>query len=170
MRAGGLGGSAAAHVGTCGGDGVGRRARSSDITLGELRGLPADPVALKDALARRLKPGTKGVELDTLLFEMGVHLVSELPVSSEVRAAAYRLIAGLPGVVSTGAVTDALGRQGRSVAMGADGSADQMLRLVIDPADGLPLAVQHYTTATGEVVSATTVTRIGWTDDRPDLP
>jgi hypothetical protein len=85
-----------------------------------------------------------------------------LPVTPAVRAALYRMLAGLPGVRSLGPVTDAGGRAGVAVALSgrysgcgqesalhSGGGTEERptfascvveQRLVIDPASGMPLA------------------------------
>ncbi|GAA3241701.1 CU044_5270 family protein [Actinocorallia longicatena] len=151
-----------------GGKGVVGELAGLPITIAQVRALPTDPAKLKAAIARRL-PGAKGRFLDMLAFENGMQLIMNLPVSSGVRAATYRMMAALPGVRSLGEATDQLGRKGHAVTMGADGSKKVLHRVIIDPSTGLPLATEMFTPADGTVLNDTTVTAAGWTDDRPDL-
>ena len=138
------------------------------ITLAQIRKLPSDPAKLKAEIARRL-PGAHGTFLDTVTFEDGIELIMELPVSSPVRAAAYRMMAALPGVRALGEFTDPLGRKGQAITMGADGSTKTKHRLIIDPATGMPLTWEQYQTRNGQVVMDDTVSVAGWTNSHPDL-
>jgi hypothetical protein len=140
----------------------------SPITLAQVRALPRDPAKLKAEIARRL-PGASGELLNTITFEDGIQVITELPVSSEVRAAAYRMMASLPGVKAVGEFTDRLGRKGQAVTMGADGSTEVLHRVIIDPKTGLPLATQLYKPSNGQIDLDQTVTFAGWTDAEPDL-
>jgi hypothetical protein len=57
-----------------------------------------------------------------------------------VRAAAYRMIASLPGVRALGEVTDVLGRTGQGVArVTRDFGGEVEQRLVMDDRTGFPL-------------------------------
>jgi hypothetical protein len=138
------------------------------ITLAQVRALPSDPAKLKAAIARRL-PGARGELLETITFENGIQVITQLPVSSAVRAGAYRMMASLPGVKALGEFTDPLGRKGQAVTMGADGSAEILHRVIIDPKTGLPLTTQMYRPDNGQVVLDQTVTFAGWTNAKPDL-
>jgi len=138
------------------------------ITLAQVRQLPGDPAKLKAAIARRL-PGAHGRLLDTITFEDGIEVIMELPVSSTVRAAAYRMMASLPGVKAVGEFTDPLGRKGQAITMGADGSTQVMHRMIIDSETGMPLAWEQYQTKNGQIVTAQTVSAAGWTNSPPDL-
>ncbi|MFG3323575.1 CU044_5270 family protein [Streptomyces sp. NPDC048171] len=115
-----------------------------NLTYAELRGLSSD----KDTLLRLLKGLHPGAESErhrsASLLRATADLVA-MPVTSKVRAAAYRLMADLPGVqVRTGA-RDPLGRPGVSVmsplvSQTFLGGVRQ--RLVVDPASGELLADQ----------------------------
>ncbi|MGV9349874.1 hypothetical protein ACWDSD_34870 [Streptomyces spiralis] len=116
------------------------------------------------------------------MFEEGVHLVMDLPVSPQVRAAAYRMLAGLPGVRAAGRTRDPLDRPGQAVAIAnpESGGGRGETRLIIDPVGLLPLALEHVITApdandphtarTGELTWYQVVLDAGWTDTAPDLP
>ncbi|KAB2349660.1 CU044_5270 family protein [Actinomadura rudentiformis] len=139
-----------------------------EITMDQVRRLPADPKKLRAQIKRRL-PGA-GKMLDTITYEAGTGLILELPVSPAVMAAAYEMLAATPGVRSAGEVTDSLGRKGHAVTMGADGSKSIRNRTIIDPSTGLPLGTQTYRAKDGVVLGSETVTKIGWTNEQPDLP
>ncbi|WP_219501578.1 CU044_5270 family protein [Nonomuraea ceibae] len=120
--------------------------------------LPATPEGLRALLG----PGDR-----ELMTNLG-SFVLEMPVPAGTRAAAYRLMASLPGVTAQGRVTDALGRTGEAIAYRdpADGSAR---RLIVDDATGAPLALETLAPS-GELKQFTAVAESVWADRRPDLP
>ena len=88
------------------------------------RGLPTDPAALRHAIVKRFENGRFTVErtfalAGTLLQDSG---------SPALRAALYRMVAGLPGVQYLGQKTDALGRRGIAVGLAeVDGVRSELL-------------------------------------------
>jgi hypothetical protein len=72
--------------------------------------------------------------------------VLDLPVTSQVRAAAYKMIAGLKGITTLGTVTDQHGRKGVAVAYTRRGDAGALgqTRLIIDPRTGHALAKESW--------------------------
>jgi hypothetical protein len=92
------------------------------------RGLPGEPAALRRAIVTRFEHGTLDVERT---FELAGTLLQDSS-SPALRAAVYRMVAGLPGVQLLGPQTDALGRHG--VAVGLTDSAGVRSELVFDPA------------------------------------
>ncbi|MBB5079199.1 hypothetical protein [Nonomuraea endophytica] len=80
------------------------------LTFEELRGLPEEETALTKRLTEevadagiRTSRGTPGpAELRGFTVEALLSLISEAPVSSQVRAAAYRALAALPDVTDLG--------------------------------------------------------------------
>jgi hypothetical protein len=120
------------------------------VSLAEMQQLPATPEALKAWIANAIKndktirtsagrPDAKMQEQMVLDGLMG--LVSALPASPKVRAAAFRAIAGLPGVRSVGAVN---GGQALQVYSG-----DAKVRLVVDPATGRVRETNTFVTIDG---------------------
>jgi hypothetical protein len=131
------------------------------LSAAGLRALPADPARLRALILRGFSPPGQVVNKEEYLFEMTPALLT-LPVTPAVRAALYRMLAGLPGVRSLGPVTDAGGRAGVAVALSgrysgcgqesalhSGGGTEERptfascvveQRLVIDPASGMPLA------------------------------
>ncbi len=81
------------------------------LSLRQLQALPADPAKLKALLLA----GWSGRSSTSYLFQT-IPAVLEMPVTPAVRAALYKLLASLPGVQDTGAVTDVAGQQGAAVA------------------------------------------------------
>ncbi|GHJ47754.1 hypothetical protein Cs7R123_50960 [Catellatospora sp. TT07R-123] len=134
-------------------------------TLRELAELPTDPAALRRQVLAydRAVGGTE--DGDLVVYYAGIGLVLDLPVSPQVRAAAYRMLAALPGMRSLGPVTDQLGRSGVAVAIsrrGDFGTAQQ--RLIVDRATGLALGVETWTSA--RLSSYTALIGARW-DDGP---
>ncbi len=115
-----------------------------NVTRAQLDTLPTDPAALRDALLSRYYTGgdTDTGTGDEWLFGTAGRLVIDLPVSNEVRAAAYRMLAAMPGVRGLGAVQDLHGRRGQAVAFAGSTSPGNGLeeRLIIDPDTGRALA------------------------------
>jgi hypothetical protein len=70
------------------------------------------------------------------------------PITPQVRAAVFRVLATLPGVSSIGQVTDPLGRTGDGIELGAAGLPGGEV-LVIAPASGALLADEYLTAGTG---------------------
>jgi hypothetical protein len=123
------------------------------LTLAQLRALPADPAKLEKLLGA---PGESG---SAFLLET-VPAVMEMPVTSAVRAALYRMLADLPGMENLGEVKDPAGQPGDSVGFTASyqdcrpgslyllpgkystvfASCTVQQILIIDPATGLPMA------------------------------
>ncbi|MBQ0892055.1 CU044_5270 family protein [Micromonospora sp. U56] len=115
-----------------------------NVSQAQLDGLPTDPAALRAALLNRFDGGGGDMptDRDQWLFTVGAHLVIDLPVSNEVRAAAYRMLATVPGVRGLGVVHDMRGRPGQAVAFAQDspGNGRFEVRLIINPDTGQALA------------------------------
>ncbi|GAA4599676.1 hypothetical protein GCM10023194_80420 [Planotetraspora phitsanulokensis] len=140
------------------------------ITSAELSALPADSAALKAYLVKRYKD-TGGLEGENdYLFNSADALVLDLPVTPEVRAVAYKLIAGLKGITTLGSVTDQHGRKGVAVAYTrrGDSGALAQTRLIIDPRTGHALAEESWSLgARDKLMSYTLVLGAAWSDDTP---
>ncbi|MFR9775895.1 CU044_5270 family protein [Micromonospora sp. MS34] len=146
------------------------------ISLAELAAVPTEPAALKAWLVKRLKASEVQEATNYSLLWSANTLLFDLPVSPQVRAAAYRMLADVPGVTSLGEVTDQRGRVGMAVgfARKGDGGHWSQLRLIIDPRTGQALASESWDlgsggapTATGTLQSYALVTRAGFTNDNP---
>lgn len=113
-----------------------------NVSQAELDALPTDPAALRGVLLSRFDGGGGDMptDRDEWLFTVATHVVIDLPVSNEVRAAAYRMLATLPGVRGLGAVQDMRGRPGQAIAYtpAAPGNGLEV-RLIIDPDTGRAL-------------------------------
>ncbi|MGI8329982.1 CU044_5270 family protein [Actinomadura scrupuli] len=153
-----------------------------NVTVAELQALPADPAGLK----RRILQGYAGhgtessgdpMARDPWLFQVTTGLLREMPVKPAVRAAAYKILAGLKGVRSLGQVTDPLGRTGQGIGMretNALGTSER--QIIVNPATGILLTDQTVAVrGTGANAWAKPGTLLywdatktaGWTDDKP---
>ncbi|WP_433560097.1 CU044_5270 family protein [Pseudonocardia xinjiangensis] len=145
-----------------------------NVTQEEIDALPTEPAALRSTLLERFHTGGGGdlpAGQDQWLFAVGSNIVTDMPVSPGVRAAAFRMLADLSGVRDLGTVQDADGRAGQAVAItekSPNGTFET--RLIIDPASGDPLsretrAVQP--AGTTVLTSYGLVVDTGYTDDSP---
>ncbi|WP_027343599.1 CU044_5270 family protein [Hamadaea tsunoensis] len=125
--------------------------------------LPTQPDQLKAKLLAWEGERLEGDQAQ-YLFYAAAALVLDLPATPEVRSAAYRMLAGVPGITNLGIVTDATGRSGLGVAIrhrGDFGSAGET-RLIIDPATGVALAQESWTN--GVRSSYTALLASSWSD------
>ncbi|WP_433221943.1 CU044_5270 family protein [Microtetraspora malaysiensis] len=151
----------------------------------EIRRLPSDERELRAYLERRITSDAKnhGYEIDNLDLALQgecARIVFGLPVSPAVRAAAYRLLATLPGMTALGRVQDPLGRMGEALGYQVDsrkaGRGIYEIVMVIDPETGLPLSQSSTSTIeladgrTAKVENFTAYRQMGWTDEKPSLP
>ncbi|GIH62283.1 CU044_5270 family protein [Microbispora siamensis] len=152
------------------------------ITWAELGRIPSGTEELRDYLEARVSRQTKKYqvpdsrqEMDYRLQGACIEMLMGLPVSAEVRASAYRILAELPGITAVGEVTDALGRTGQGLAYRAGDEATEVT-MVVDPGNGLFLSTETRSTgvkADGATVNVGTFVAYedtGWTDEEPNLP
>ncbi|GIE32733.1 hypothetical protein Ait01nite_057780 [Actinoplanes italicus] len=159
------------------------------ITAAQVRDLPTDPVRLEAWLVdslRRGNPDLTAAELSKGIFSSMLNLLYQAPGTPEVRAAAYRLLAVLPGLRDLGPVTDPKGRPGNAVTLvtnedepgvrQADTGGAREVRLIFDPESGVPLAWETRVlrpadylswVPAGAVFDYEAVLRTRWTDDVP---
>ncbi|MEU9837439.1 CU044_5270 family protein [Streptosporangium sp. NPDC048047] len=133
---------------------------------------------LEERITRELVNGNGGapdLRMERVLQRSCVDLIVRLPVTPEVRAAAYEILAALPGMRSAGEVTDPLGRTGQAVGYRSeDGGRD--LLFVVEPGSGRPLGGEERfdgRLADGRTVRVGAVTAYeenGWTDEQPPAP
>ncbi|MFJ1669509.1 CU044_5270 family protein [Streptomyces bottropensis] len=151
----------------------------------DLLELPSDPAELRRELERRHRQDS-GAEISdrtAYVLRQAADLIT-MPVKPAVRAAAYRVMAGQPGVRGLGQVTDPLGREGVGIAFPGThatplGSVEQ--RVVVDPATGELLAEQLVLVEpsararaagldAGTTVNYTATTRMGWGENQIKVP
>jgi hypothetical protein len=156
-----------------------------NVNYDYLHSLPTDQTALAQTFAVLYgKSRGKGIDDQADWMFTQISGLITLPVSSGVRAAAYRILADLPGITSLGTVTDPLGRTGVAVAlppMAAGDLGQQQQQLVVDPNTNTILSQQTVLVApsalatqagmkAGTIVNYTATTHIGWTDQQVALP
>ncbi|MFS7879192.1 CU044_5270 family protein [Streptomyces asiaticus] len=156
-----------------------------NVSYAEVRKLPGDSAQLKKVLAD-LYEEDRGSEISgrtEWMWRQAAGLIG-LPVRTEVRAAAYRVIADLPGIRSLGEVTDPLGRKGVGFALPATarpGYGTGRSELIVDPATGALLSEQEVLTkpdakaaeaglTAGTVVNYTATVESEWTDRQLKTP
>ncbi|MBT2225907.1 hypothetical protein [Nonomuraea sp. NEAU-A123] len=136
----------------------------ADKPLTRMNEVPETPEGLRALFA--------GVP-DQALVDNVVRLLVYAPVTSETRAAAYRLLASMPGVSAVGPVTDTLGRTGQALEYQSaelpvtEYAGATRTRLVIDPATGKPLSIETRATDDGRLLEFTAIQESVWTDDNP---
>ncbi|MEV8639268.1 CU044_5270 family protein [Streptosporangium sp. NPDC051023] len=110
---------------------------------------------------------------DRTTIDTAARLLFFAPVTSGTRAAAYRLLASVPGVTAVGQVSDALGRAGQAIEYESGEFAPPSYRgatrtrLVIDPASGRPLSIEVRSAADGSLLAYTAIRDSRWADSNP---
>ncbi|GIH13018.1 CU044_5270 family protein [Rugosimonospora africana] len=146
--------------------------------LTQIQQLPTNPSKLRALLLSRmaaagLTAGSSGA--DTFLFGAVSQLLLDVPAPPAVRAAAFTVLAGIPGVDSVGTVKDADGRQGLGIEMNrtSPGGFVERHQLILDSStyvimgesfsgsQGAAAPIKH-----GESV----VVAAEWTDQKPEPP
>lgn len=167
-------------------DGVFADRRLGDLTLADLAALPADVNGLREKLRGFWRAAPEGRSFEEFLTSSSALL--GMPVRPAVRAAALRLLAGLPTTRTGGTITDPLGRPGLAVTFfksegfftefGSDDEVAERYTTILDPRTGTVLVTDAAIAAEG-AVGLTEGTYLhytawapgaGWTDDRPDRP
>lgn len=134
--------------------------------------LSDDPGTLRTQLLAWIHKGglNTSVEGESAQLWAAAHylIISPIgPVRPALRAATYRVLAGLPDVRSLGMVTDARGRRGEALSRHGDtseGVNTGTYRLVIDPKTGNPLETGSVTDGSQHYTS---VLEFGYTNDTP---
>jgi hypothetical protein len=150
------------------------------LTQAQFRALPATPRGLARALRREAMqtwsarhPGGGGATADQLIWDEALQVLQD-PVSPQVRAAAFRVMAGLPGVRMLGLRRDPLGRTGYAFGTGRTALGEIA---IIDPATGSLLASEFPSAPIRSPLierrgyrgpgSITCLLITGWTNRRP---
>ncbi|WP_103353760.1 CU044_5270 family protein [Amycolatopsis sp. CA-128772] len=137
------------------------RLTGAEVTISQILALPTEPAALRDWIAKGLAHNEyPAKQRDMAVLESLVTLVSTVPSPPAVRAAAFRAIAGYPGVHALGTVPG-----GEGVELPGGG------RLVVDPKTGKVAGSSVFlkddgtpaTNADGDTYAVSA----GWTDDLP---
>ncbi|MFF5263492.1 CU044_5270 family protein [Actinomadura viridis] len=141
-----------------------------EVSFAQLQKLPTEPDALKAWIAAshmrnpvKTSAGRPGADMrNQLVFDGLVSLISQLPTTPKVRAAAFRAIASYPNVTSLGTVK---GGQGLSFSVGGGEKA----RLVVDPKTSRITDTDFFVSVDGTRVTVpggATITA-GWTNQPP---
>ena len=152
------------------------------LSVADIRALPTDPVALRNKLLSLELPERPELfdEASALFDEVGV-LLSQAPVTPGTAAAAYRLLADLPGIRSLGTTTDPLGRTGLGVArVDGDPAGEGLVerQLIFDPDTTQLLAQQSILRKPGMSTSSirpgtrlafNATVKSGWVEQPPSV-
>ncbi|GAA4636074.1 CU044_5270 family protein [Actinoallomurus vinaceus] len=154
-----------------------------NVSMKDLRALPADPQRLKASLKRwyaghGTESSSDPMSSDLWLYTVAKGLITDMPVTPKVRGAAFRMLADLKTVTAIGSVKDAQGRPGTAIAITEHTKFGgvQQHRLILDTATGRALGeeivvVQPSGTtaglAPGSVWISSMVVAQGWTDSAP---
>ncbi|MET8339422.1 CU044_5270 family protein [Streptosporangium canum] len=140
------------------------------LTLEEIKALPADPEALKNRMLEAFRASGVAEEyVDDNLPRVLASLLYELPTSPEVRGAVYRALAALPSVRVEGDTTDPRGRPGIAVTFPIQHDQPTQGKLIIDRDTSMVLAFL-VTGMPGKGDSTEVVLESGWTDSEPVAP
>ncbi|WP_431945113.1 CU044_5270 family protein [Actinacidiphila sp. bgisy167] len=158
-----------------------------NVSYKDLRALPATSDELRRYL-ERLYAQDNGADTGTAgrsawMLRQAGNLVT-MPVKPGVRAAAYRVMADLPGVRVTGQATDPLGREGVAVEFPVtyDGPLGTTLeRLIVDPSNGAMLSdelvlvepsarAREAGLTAGTTVNYSATTRMSWGEKQITVP
>lgn len=159
-----------------------------ELTFRQLQRLPEDPDRLRawvvDAVKDDLDPSASDEIVDVNVAEILANLLVDVPVPPGVRAAAYRALADMPNVESTGPTQDELGREGVGIQIQTGAMADVAahdtrpigdageltLELIIDPDTSYVLSRQTSFGKRPDLNGGTLILEVGWTDEEPHEP
>jgi hypothetical protein len=142
-----------------------------ELTFGQLQKLPANPAALTKWIVANAAghggksggPSPSHAQTRADIFDSLTSLLSELPATPQVRAAAFRSLAALPGVTSLGQVGGGQGIRFRML-------GGERATLIIDPSTGQIRATNFFVDNQGatywQPIPNATVTG-QWTDTLP---
>lgn len=165
-------------------------ARLGELTLTDLAALPGDAEQLREKLRTywKIRNDSRQPKVSFEQFLATSSALLELPVKPSVRAAALRLLAGLPTTKVRGSITDPLGRAGIEVTFiksegftaefGTDDEVAQRYTTILDPHTGTVLAtnVEIAAESTEGLAKGTFMyyqawaPEAGWTSERPKRP
>ncbi|WP_067496751.1 CU044_5270 family protein [Actinoplanes sp. TFC3] len=146
----------------------------------EVNALPTSPAQLRklfqDRIVERATAALPGTAAgDANLFRAMTDLLVQVPAVPAVRAAAFEVIADLPGITIQEHVKDAEGRDGVRITLLQNGSSvSQVNSIVLDSATHRVFARGYDAKAadSGDAVKSgnETFLTIGWTDAKPSAP
>jgi len=153
-----------------------------NVTMKDLRALPSDPARLKASLLRWY--GGHDTETDSVpmasgdwLMRVAGGMITDMPVTPQVRAGAFRMLAQLKSVKAIGPVKDAEGRTGTAL-LWNEQTQNGLLqhRLIIDEAKGKALGNEIVILKPGGVnallapkttMTSTSIVATDWTNAAP---
>ncbi|MFC5187474.1 CU044_5270 family protein [Actinomadura harenae] len=140
------------------------------MTFKQVQALPATPGALKNALKRAIprKHPTAGGTADEVVKNCVSDLLSSVPAPPKVRAAAYRMLATMPGVTSMGQVTDERGRKGFGLRVRVMPEVTDTV--IIDPDSSLVLSTTRTLPNVPGKVQKELYLQADWTNSPPSIP
>jgi hypothetical protein len=160
-----------------------------DMTFGQLQRLPGDARVLRSRFVRMarhdLDPSAGAAVVDLNVENELADLIINPPVPPAVRAAAFRALATMPHVTSTGPTHDELGRAGvgirmrfgtKSIVAQDDGGPARLMTgpfsrtLIIDPATSHVLADELAGGDAANPFGETLILDSAWTNGRPHVP
>jgi hypothetical protein len=117
----------------------------SNLTYRQAAALPAAPRPLATAILNHLRAYAGSNPSAMLVLRQLGYLIATAPLSAAARAAAWHVVASLPGLYLCGTATDLTGRRGEALCANANGEETQIL---IDANTGSVLAIQQRLTQT----------------------
>ena len=113
--------------------------QGSTLTYQQARSLPATPRALSIQLLSHLRAFAGPRPPANLVLRQLGYLIAAAPLTSAARAAAWRVLAALPGLHLCGSGTDLAHRRGQELCVG---SAGERTEILVSTASGSVLAVE----------------------------
>jgi hypothetical protein len=160
-----------------------------ETSVAEVLALPTDGARLKEFLLERFRanPPTGGEpteETEWLMWEADTLIGGRVPTTPGTRAAAYEMLAGLPGfrVMGGGEVPEGMVGVAREVRTGWNYTIENALvewQVIIDPDTGslrewrlvlVEPGSEERRLPAGTVIHAVTVEQVGWVDTDPIVP
>jgi hypothetical protein len=151
-------------------------ARELDALLNAPVFLPVEPARLERVL--RAYAATKDPPPEDMMFNQLEDLLTNPYASAELRAASYRVLAGMKGIELRGSMDDPAGRRGTAIDF-PNGYGDAVRhRLIVDPATGAVLAEQTLLAHSndevagepGEILGEVVYVKSGWVGKLGALP
>ncbi|AWS45208.1 hypothetical protein [Streptosporangium sp. 'caverna'] len=153
------------------------------LSYEELQRLPAEPAGLKAWLGQAVRVAkVPDDDIDDQVTRMLPSLLHEVPVSKEIRTAAYRALSTMPGVRSLGKVKDERGRIGDGLSIVYEQTSPEKatsvdrIQMIVDTGSMMLLSrgVRITAEVNGKPLPETNMTetmlQVGWTDDEPSVP
>ncbi|MFF5261981.1 CU044_5270 family protein [Actinomadura viridis] len=132
------------------------------FTLNEIRALPTTVKGIEkwaEGIARSVSPNWREKDIDGFATGLLIQLLAQAPALPKTRAAAFRALAGRPGMESVGKAKDGQGRTGYAFREGS-------VQHLVDPSTAVLLAS---TSTLPKRHTGTTYLSMGWTNEAPRL-